>query len=156
MAYGEVNVNASALTDTTLTQEGIPADAKAVGEQKLSTSGGTMTGQIKRSVNTSYIRTRDYVPLSNPQTGTNYRPVVGVKCKDGYWAISTYSDNNLRFAYTSDSDYNAGKNQETAVILPAEAGTILTTTSAFNYVYPVGSIYMSTSSTSPASLFGGS
>lgn len=46
MAYGEVNVNASALTDTTLTQEGIPADAKAVGEQKLSTSGGTMTGPI--------------------------------------------------------------------------------------------------------------
>jgi hypothetical protein len=49
MAYGEVNVNASALTDTTLTQEGIPADAKAVGEQKLSTSGGTMTGPINFS-----------------------------------------------------------------------------------------------------------
>ena len=93
----------------------------------LPLTGGTMSGQIKRSINTSHIGARDGVPLSNPETGTSYRPVVGVKSANGYWVMSTYQNDNLRFAYTSDADYSAGTNRETTVLLPAEEGTIITT-----------------------------
>lgn len=50
----------------------------------LPLTGGTMGGQIKRNINTSHIGARDGAPLSNPQTGTSYRPVVGVKSANGY------------------------------------------------------------------------
>ena len=100
----------------------------------LPLTGGTMSGQIKRSVNTSHIAARDGVPLSNPQTGTSYRPVVGVKSANGYWVMSTYNNDNLRFAYTSDADYSAGTNRETTVLLPSEAGTIITSATIGNQV----------------------
>lgn len=100
----------------------------------LPLTGGTMSGQIKRSINTSHIGARDGVPLSNPKTGTSYRPVVGVKSANGYWVMSTYQNDNLRFAYTSDADYSAGTNRETTVLLPAEEGTIITSTTIGNQV----------------------
>lgn len=100
----------------------------------LPLTGGTMSGQIKRSINTSHITARDGVPLSNPQTGTSYRPVVGVKSANGYWVMSTYNNDNLRFAYTSDADYSAGTNRETTVLLPSEEGTIITSASIGNQV----------------------
>lgn len=100
----------------------------------LPLTGGTMSGQIKRSINTSHIGARDGVPLSNPQTGTSYRPVVGVKSANGYWVMSTYNNDNLRFAYTSDADYSAGTNRETTVLLPSEEGTIITSASIGNQV----------------------
>lgn len=100
----------------------------------LPLTGGTMSGQIKRSINTSHIGARDGVPLSNPQTGTRYRPVVGVKSANGYWVMSTYNNDNLRFAYTSDADYSAGTNRETTVLLPSEEGTIITSASIGNQV----------------------
>lgn len=100
----------------------------------LPLTGGTMSGQIKRSVNTSHIAARDVVPLSNPQTGTSYRPVVGVKSANGYWVMSTYQNDNLRFAYTSDADYSAGTNRETPVLLPPEEGTIITSATIGNQI----------------------
>lgn len=100
----------------------------------LPLTGGTMSGQIKRSITTSHIGARDGVPLSNPQTGTSYRPVVGVKSANGYWVMSTYQNDNLRFAYTSDADYSAGTNRETTVLLPAEDGTIITSASIGNQI----------------------
>jgi len=100
----------------------------------LPLTGGTMSGQIKRSVNTSHIAARDGVPLSNPQTGTSYRPVVGVKSANGYWVMSTYQNDNLRFAYTSDADYSAGTNRETPVLLPPEEGTIITSATIGNQI----------------------
>lgn len=100
----------------------------------LPLTGGTMSGQIKRSINTSHIGARDGVPLSNPQTGTSYRPVVGVKSANGYWVMSTYNNDNLRFAYTSDADYSAGTNRETTVLLPSEEGTIITSATIGNQI----------------------
>ena len=100
----------------------------------LPLTGGTMSGQIKRSINTSHIGARDGVPLSNPETGTSYRPVVGVKSANGYWVMSTYQNDNLRFAYTSDADYSAGTNRETTVLLPAEEGTIITSATIGNQI----------------------
>lgn len=96
--------------------------------------GGTMSGQIKRDINTSHIAARDGVPLSNPKTGTSYRPVVGVKSANGYWVMSTYQNDNLRFAYTSDADYSAGTNRETTVLLPPEEGTIITSATIGNQI----------------------
>lgn len=61
------------------------------------------------------------------------------------------SNENLVFNYTLDTDYSAGTNTSTRVLLPATAGTI----ALRDQIYPVGAIYLSYTSTSPASFFGG-
>ena len=48
--------------------------------------------------------------------------------------MSTYQDDNLRFAYTSDADYSTGTNRETPVLLPAEEGTIITSATIGNQI----------------------
>ena len=143
MAYGEVNVNASALTDTTLTQEGIPADAKAVGEQKLSTSGGTMTGPINFSTWQNGILSGEEDAVNVPGGPLNNLVIRS------WWGVS--------FTTSCPNQTYTGK---TAVCVDCREGIIKATRFDgkidVNYIYPVGAIYMSTDSTSPASIFGGS
>lgn len=144
MAYGEVNVNASALTDTTLTQEGIPADAKAVGEQKLSTSGGTMTGALNFSGGQNCsILIGDKDAANGPGEPLNNLVIRS-------WFGVSFTTDCPNQTYTG----------KTAVGIDCREGIVKAARFEgkidVNYIYPVGAIYMSTSSTSPASLFGGS
>lgn len=144
MAYGEVNVNASALTDTTLTQEGIPADAKAVGEQKLSTSGGTMTGALNFSGGRNCsILIGDKDAANGPGEPLNNLVIRS-------WFGVSFTTDCPNQTYTG----------KTAVGIDCREGIIKAARFDgkidVNYIYPVGAIYMSTDSTSPASIFGGS
>ena len=58
------------------------------------------------------------------------------------------------FEYETDTQHSAGKNEHRTTALDS-GGTIITTGNLLGKTYPVGAIYISTSSTSPASLFGG-
>ena len=65
-------------------------------------------------------------------TGSGYHPVVGQKTPSGAYTIGTYGDERLIFNYTTDTDKEAGKNNGTNVLLPAQAGTIITSATIGN------------------------
>ena len=91
----------------------------------------------------------------------SYSAVVGMKTQSGHWTIGRLNENGqnrLEFVYTTDANYSAGKNEATyRAFLRPKAGNIAFTDEIVGKLsmWPVGAIYMSTSSTSPASLFGG-
>ena len=102
----------------------------------LPLTGGTMTGQIKRGVGSSWINDRDNAIVygTSSGTGSGYHPVVGQKTPSGAWTIGTYDDERLIFDYTKDTDKNAGTNNCTQVYLPAQAGTIITSATIGNQI----------------------
>lgn len=68
------------------------------------------------------------------------------------------NSDRLEFVYTTDADYNANPQQNRATYrayLRTRNGNLAFTDEIWSTVYPVGSIYWSWSTTSPASLFGG-
>lgn len=114
--------------------------------EKLSLSGGTMTGQIKRDVGCSLIYDRDNAIVYGTSSGTStgYHPVVGQKTPSGAWTIGTYRDERLIFDYTTDANKTAGTNKATQVYLPAQDGTIITSATigsqSVNYAKSAGSV----------------
>lgn len=112
----------------------------------LPLGGGTITGQIKRGVGSSWINDRDNAIVYGTSSGTEsgYHPVVGQKTPSGAWTIGTYGDERLIFDYTKDTDKKAGTNNGTQVYLPAQAGTIITSSTigsqSVNYAKSAGSV----------------
>lgn len=74
-----------------------------------------------------------------------YYPLLSARTMDGTVDIGTLG-NDLYLNYVSDADYAAGPGLPTRQINLSRIADM---------VYPVGSIYMSVNSTSPATLFGG-
>lgn len=91
-------------------------------------SGGTITGSIIRSSGGSWISARNNVAVrGTATTKDSWNPVVGQATPNGYWTIGNLASNdNLAFSYTSNTNYNAGKNSATTVYLPVQEGTIIT------------------------------
>ena len=91
-------------------------------------SGGTITGSIIRSSGGSWISARNNVAVrGTATTKDSWNPVVGQATPNGYWTIGNLAPNdNLAFSYTSNTNYNAGKNSATTVYLPVQEGTIIT------------------------------
>lgn len=91
-------------------------------------SGGTITGSIIRSSGGSWISARNNVAVrGTATTKDSWNPVVGQATPNGYWTIGNFASNdNLAFSYTSNTNYNAGKNSATTVYLPVQEGTIIT------------------------------
>ena len=112
-------------TDTSLTVEGAPADAKAVGDALSNISIDIMTGATAEEAGKAGL-----VPA--PGAGAQEYFLRG----DGSWAEVTIPE-------------YAAATQTTPGLMGAADKKRL------DNLYPVGSIYMSTASTSPASLYGG-
>ena len=95
---------------------------------KLSTSGGKITGKITKSTSGSWIGDRDRACVSSDYPGdSSYGAVAAMATKNGYWTIGNLGgDEKLIFNYSTDTNYNAGKNETTQVYLPNQAGTIIT------------------------------
>ena len=91
-------------------------------------SGGTITGSIIRSSGGSWISARNNVAVrGTATTKDSWNPVVGQATPNGYWTIGNLvSNDNLAFSYTSNTNYNAGKNSAATVYLPVQEGTIIT------------------------------
>lgn len=97
-------------------------------DEKLSKSGGKITGKITKSTSGSWIGDRDRVCVASEYPGdSSYGAVAAMATKNGYWTIGNLGgDEKLIFNYSTDTNYNAGKNETTQVYLPNQAGTIIT------------------------------
>lgn len=115
-------------------------------DSKLSLSGGTITGQIKRNAGGNWIADRDYAAVFNTLGGGNgYQPVVGQKTATGSWTVGNLGNNeSLVFNYCTDANYKANNNTSNAVYLPAQAGTIITSATiegqSVNYANSAGKL----------------
>ena len=79
----------------------------------LPTSGGTMTGQIKKNATDSYsINGRERAMLNSTHSSSSNNvlwPALAMKTVSGNWTIGTQND-ALRINYDTDEDYEAGNN----------------------------------------------
>nr|DAK68514.1 MAG TPA: hypothetical protein [Caudoviricetes sp.] len=90
--------------------------------------GGTMSGQITKSTGGSWIGDRDRAAIKSSYAGdSSYGAVAAMATKNGYWTMGNLGGGeSLIFNYSTDANYNAGKNETSQVYLPAQAGTIIT------------------------------
>lgn len=90
--------------------------------------GGTMSGQITKSTGGSWIGDRERAAIKSSYAGdSSYGAVAAMATKNGCWTIGNLGGNeSLIFNYSTDANYNAGKNETSQVYLPAQAGTIIT------------------------------
>lgn len=115
-------------------------------DSKLSLSGGTITGQIKRNAGGNWIADRDYAAVFNTLGGGNgYQPVVGQKTATGSWTVGNLGNNeSLVFNYCTDANYKTGNNTSEPIYLPAQAGTIITSATiggqSVNYANSAGKL----------------
>lgn len=115
-------------------------------DSKLSLSGGTITGQIKRNAGGNWIADRDYAAVFNTLSGGNgYQPVVGQKTATGSWTVGNLGNNeSLVFNYCTDANYKTGNNTSEPIYLPAQAGTIITSATiggqSVNYANSAGKL----------------
>lgn len=95
---------------------------------KLSTSGGKITGKITKSTSGNLIGDRDRACVASEYPGdSSYGAVAAMATKNGYWTIGNLGgEERLIFNYSTDANYNAGKNETIQVYLPNQAGTIIT------------------------------
>ncbi len=115
-------------------------------DSKLSLSGGTITGQIKRNAGGNWISDRDHAAVFNTRSGgDSYQPVVGQKTAVGSWTIGSLASNeSLVFNYCTDANYKAGNNASEPIYLPPQAGTIITSATiggqSVNYANSAGKL----------------
>ena len=105
--------------------------------------------------NASWVNGRDHVVAKTNSCGSSqYCPVISAKSQNGSWEIGPYNNDTLHFSYITDTNYNAGTNTKTGGVEFSKDGKI--NAKALLNAYPVGALYISYVSTSPANLFGGS
>lgn len=121
-------------------------DLKSSLDSKLSLSGGTITGQIKRNAGGNWVADRDYAAVFNTLGGGNgYQPVVGQKTATGSWTVGNLGNNEaLVFNYCTDANYKTGNNTSEPIYLPPQAGTIITSATiggqSVNYANSAGKL----------------
>ncbi len=100
----------------------------------LPLSGGAMSGQIVKSTDGSWIGDRDRAAIRSwAPGGSAYGAVAAMGTRNGCWTMGALGDwEDLVFNYSTDSNYNAGKNETSQVRLPAQAGTIITSATIGN------------------------
>ena len=110
----------------------------------LPLTGGTMSGQIKRTSGGTQISARDRTGLYSGYPGDqNYGSVVGQGTKNGVQTIGCLGgQESLVFSYSLDSNYSSGNNSTTQVILDARGGTIALTSDIQQGVVAYGSNYV--------------
>lgn len=199
MALGEINSGNETITDVTLTQEGIPADAKAVGDKfkSIKTDWNSVTDKPETFPPSAHNHSKLAFENKNevnfvgiPENNTVYwgyrdNTIDEYRFNDGRGNGAFANVRANKFIGSLDGgviDYNAssriikigyagdGLNMSnlTHIAGYTDDGTKIKDVSKAVLqsqlgigggslaAYPVGAIYMSTSSTSPASLFGGS
>lgn len=116
---------------------------------------------LRRDSGGSWIKARENAVVNQTRlttsSGSSWNPVASVKTTAGNWSIGNVGGENLIFAYDRDTNYNNNLNR-------TATWTLQPPTTSDNggvgyqlglVAYPVGSIYMSVSATSPQTLFGG-
>lgn len=147
--YSE-EAGAKANTDKTLTIDGAPADAKAVGDKFKSIKTDWNSVTDKPSTFPPSAHTHSYA--GSASAGGDATRALGVKNYAGSQTIEIgYATAGLT---TSNLTHIAGYTENGTKIKDVSKDVLKSWLGVSN-PYPVGSIYISTRSTSPASLFGG-
>lgn len=197
MALGEMNSGNDIITDTGLTQEGMPADAKTVGDKfkSIKTDWNSMTDKPSTFPPSAHNHSAANITsgiLGLARGGTGCSTALDA-CKTLLWRDELSGAPNWDaldtgmwrttpehqgtngpsgvYQYGIVMVWNYGGNVTQVYIAHSKgemafrqrwtsnnnfSGWALVNTGSTLSAYPVGAIYMSTSSTSPASLFGGS
>lgn len=81
----------------------------------LPLTGGTMTGQIATNkVGGTWIAGRNNALIAVKSTpASNFTPVFSAKTTNGSWQVGAYTNDELYFVYTKDTDVTAGNNNAT-------------------------------------------
>lgn len=110
----------------------------------LPLTGGTMSGQIKRTSGGTQISARDRTGLYSGYPGDqSYGSVVGQGTKNGVQTIGCLGgQESLVFSYSLDSNYSSGNNSTTQVTLDARGGTIALTSDIQQGVVASGQNYV--------------
>ena len=88
-------------------------------------SGDTITGQIKKTTASSWIRGRDEAIIrSTDSTSGSFHVLASSKTPSGSWEIGTLAE-NFRFSYATDTNYNAGTNSTTAGVYIKNNGVLM-------------------------------
>lgn len=137
-------------TDKTLTIDGAPADAKTVGDKfkSIKTDWNSVTDKPETFPPSAH--THSYA--GSASAGGDATRALGVKDYAGSRTIEISWD--AASFTTSDLTYIAGFTNDGTKIKTVHKDVLKSLLGVSN-PYPVGSIYISTRSTSPASLFGG-
>ena len=99
----------------------------------LKLTGGTMSGTIYRNSGGSTIRGRDHAIIRQTHApgGSSWNPIACVDTETGTWTLghlsSGSSDTTFRFCFSTNADYNAGKNNGNYVTLRNKEGIIALT-----------------------------
>lgn len=148
--YTKAQVDEKTATDTTLSVEGKAADAKTVGDKFKSIKTDWNSVTDKPSTFPPSAHTHSYAGSSS--AGGDATRALAVKDYAGSQTIEIgYASAGLT---TSNLTHIAGYTDNGTKIKDVSKDVLKSWLGVDN-PYPVGSIYMSTSSTSPASLFGG-
>lgn len=121
-------------------------DLKSSLDSKLSLSGGTITGQIKRNAGGNWVADRDHAAVFNTLSGgDSYQPVVGQKTATGSWTVGSLGNSeSLVFNYCTDANYKTGNNTSEPIYLLPQAGTIITSATiegqSVNYANSAGKL----------------
>ena len=100
----------------------------------VSKEGDTVAGPISRAGGGSFRTARDNATVRGTSRGQQYgysfNAVASQLTSSGSWTMGNLSgDESLKFAYTTNKDYDAGNNTASLVSLPAKQGTIVTSAS---------------------------
>ena len=100
-----------------------------------------LSNQIKRGANGgAWISARDNaLVIGSGSSKDGWNPVVAQKTANGSWSIGNLNGNeHLSFSYTTDTDYNNGKNVATTINLPPTSGTLCLTNHTHPYLPTTG------------------
>lgn len=119
------------------------------------------TSLLRRDSGGAWIKGRENAVIAQQKqtatAGNSWNPAVSIKTATGNWTMGNVGGENLMFSYDLDSNYSSNTNRSHIWVLKPPS-TDASSRSELNMAllaYPVGSIYMSVSATSPATLFGG-
>lgn len=154
-------VNGKALSaNITLSAGDVGAAAASHSHSYLPLAGGTMTGKINRGAGGFWISARNNVVVFGTTANSrSYNPVVGQKTSKGAWTVGNLAgDERLVFSYDTDTNFNAGNNNNNATYLPIgnSSQEIITSTTigsqSVNHANTAGSVAWSNVSGRPSSM----
>lgn len=137
-----ISISGNAATATKATQDG---NGATIASTYLKLSGGTMTGVIsKAGGSSSWINGRDRA-LVRLSSYNAYSAITSMKTTNGAWEMGVYTNDNMWFTYTPDTNYNAGNNNGYTQIQISSAGALVVPVNTDYTTYKARNIAANTS-----------
>lgn len=140
-----INISGNAATATSATKATQDGNGATIASTYLKLSGGTMTGVIsKAGGSSSWINGRDRA-LVRLSSYNAYSAITSMKTTNGAWEMGVYTNDNMWFTYTPDTNYNAGNNNGYTQIQISSAGALVVPVNTDYTTYKARNIASNTS-----------